>query len=155
MPNVVKFLPAPTGRTLPALLGRRPAGPGDRRTLAQLLGTTFGLGAHRLARLCALAAIPGPHRPATALTRAQAEALARALGSRFLLGRRAEKRMLGHVLDQARLRSYRAYRLLQGLPVRNQRTHTNAATCRRRPPALLRTVAGLATAGAAPQRRRA
>lgn len=150
MQNVDKILVQPV-TSYRTLQGRRIQS-SDRRSLFSFLKNILGLGSFRIARLCSVVGVL-PSQPVSGLGDFKFYKLDNILSS-FLLGRRLSKRNTSNILEAGRLKSYKYYRLVQGLPLRNQRTHTNANTSRLRDRSVLRILSSTAGAISPPSKKK-
>jgi len=137
MQNVDKFINYPVNSSYRSVFGRKVVS-SDKRSIFMFLKSTFGIGSSRILVLCSSAGIL-PAQPVYSLGESKFIRL-NATVSKFLISRRLHKRTTSDILETGRLKTYKYFRLVQGLPVRNQRTHTNGHTSRRRDRSVLRTL---------------
>lgn len=97
------------------------------------LTKVYGIGYARARALC-FAIGATRHTTTAELTQYHLSQLFSAVESRFTVGNDLRNLVRSNIVRLINIRSYRGMRHLQRLPVRGQRTHTNARTQKRRQP---------------------
>jgi small subunit ribosomal protein S13 len=105
-----------------------------RKALTQI----FGIGpfiSHQLCDQLGFSRI----MPVKQVSRSQLDQLGRVIGRYHVTGQELKRLVAQDIARFARISNYKGFRFAQGLPVRGQRTHTNARSTRKKQkPALLR-----------------
>lgn len=105
------------------------------QTLYLALQRIYGIGPHMAHQLCDHMKV-NPRCQVKTLTRNQFEKLSRLVAYSYIVGPKLKRMIHQDMSRWVAISSYRGFRYIQKLPVRGQRTHTNAQTCRRQIPSL-------------------
>jgi small subunit ribosomal protein S13 len=100
--------------------------PGRKHTVIALQ-YIYGIGEHRAARICELTGIE-PSKKADDLDEVEVRKIREAIDQNFKVEGDLRREVTLHIKRLMDLGCYRGLRHRRGLPVRGQRTHTNART---------------------------
>jgi small subunit ribosomal protein S13 len=101
-----------------------------KKTIGNALTNIYGLGHKRALAICAAIGIAFGAR-SLKLTSLQIFEICKHIAHRYAVGSDLKKKVYSNIRALIRARSYRGIRHQNNLPVRGQRTHTNAQTRRR------------------------
>ncbi len=101
------------------------------KKIEQALPHLYGIGKSRATAICRELGLP-PQLTIKELTEAQQFAIAKKIKEDFIVEGNLEELLKQDLQRYQNNGSLRGYRLRNGLPVRGQRTHSNAQTSRRR-----------------------
>ncbi len=100
--------------------------PNDKRTIISLR-YIYGIGPHLSSQLCERAGVD-PEKRARDLTEDELARLAALLDNEFVVEGQLRRQVQQHIARLREIGCYRGLRHRKGLPVRGQRTRTNART---------------------------
>ncbi len=100
--------------------------PNDKRTIISLR-YIYGIGPYMAEQLCERAGVD-PEKRARDLTDDELAKLASLLDNEFVVEGQLRRQVQQHIARLREIGCYRGLRHRKGLPVRGQRTHTNART---------------------------
>jgi small subunit ribosomal protein S13 len=101
-----------------------------RKTIKNALTSIYGIGAQRAKEISNFLCI-NPNNRFCALSAPQISNVCTHIASRYEVGAALRRGIDENIRRHVKIRSYRGTRHRSGLPLRGQRTHTNAQTARK------------------------
>lgn len=110
----------------------------QHQKLSIALQQIYGIGPHLASQICDRLGL-NSHIKVSQLTRNQTERLSQLISQLYITGPKLNRIIRQDMARYISISCYRGFRYIQKLPVRGQRTHTNAQTSRRRIPSIQMT----------------